>query len=141
MVDKHLEKGGEDVETIVGPSVKVEGDFASEGNIIIEGQVTGKIKTSKLLRVEEGAKVNADVAAESAVVAGEVRGNIKLNSTLELTPTAKIYGDITVKTLIIAAGAIFNGHSLMDETEEKGRGSGKGNKKGDGYEINSLQAV
>lgn len=138
MTDKHLEKGGEDIETIVGPSVKVEGDFASEGNIIIEGQVTGKIKTSKLLRVEEGAKVNADVSADSAIVAGEVRGNMKLLSTLELTPTAKIYGDIATKTLIISAGAIFHGQSLMDDGEEKGRGKGK---KNEGYEAGYSETV
>lgn len=138
MPEKHLEKGGEDVETIVGPSVKVEGDFASEGNIIIEGQVNGKIKTSKLLRVEEGAKVNADVAAESAVVAGEVRGNMKLANTLELTPTAKIIGDVAAKTLIIAAGAIFHGHSIMDEAEEKSRS--KGSKKNEVYAEGSSQA-
>ncbi len=127
MTDKHLEKGGEDIETIVGPSVKVEGDFVSEGNIIIEGQVSGKIKTSKILRVEEGSKVNADVTADSAIVAGEVRGNMKLNGTVELTPTAKVYGDIATKTLIISAGAIFHGQSLMDEGEEKGRGKSKKN--------------
>jgi len=132
MTDKHLEKSGEDIETIVGPSVKVEGDFNSEGNIIIQGQVSGKIKTSKLLRVEEGAKVNADVSADSAIVAGEIRGNMKLSDTLELTPTARVYGDVATKTLIISAGAIFHGQSLMEDGEEKGRG--KGSKKNEGYE-------
>lgn len=130
MSDKHLEKGGEEVETIVGPSVKVEGDFVSEGNVVIEGQVNGTVKTGKNLRVEEGAKINANVAAESALVSGEIRGNLKLNSTLELTPTAKIYGDVETKTLIIAAGAVLHGRCLMDETE-KGR---KAKNKAEGYE-------
>ncbi|KKS12810.1 MAG: hypothetical protein UU69_C0022G0006 [Candidatus Magasanikbacteria bacterium GW2011_GWA2_41_55] len=56
------------METIVGPSVKVEGEFVSEGNIVIEGQVSGTVKTAKHLRVEEGAKINANVGAESALV-------------------------------------------------------------------------
>lgn len=133
MTDKHLEKGGEEVETIVGPSVKVEGDFVSEGNVVIEGQVNGTIKTGKHLRVEEGAKIAAHVAAESALISGEVRGNVKLNSTLELTPTAKIYGDVEVKTLIVAAGAILHGRCLMDENE-KGR---KAKSKAEGYEENA----
>ena len=51
MTDKALDKRGEDIETIVGPSVKVEGDLNSDGNIVIEGQVNGKIKTTKQLRV------------------------------------------------------------------------------------------
>ena len=34
-------------ETIVGPSVKIQGDLNSEGNIRIEGQVTGKVQTTQ----------------------------------------------------------------------------------------------
>jgi cytoskeletal protein CcmA (bactofilin family) len=35
----------DEVETVVGPSVHVEGDFASEGNIIVKGMVSGNVKT------------------------------------------------------------------------------------------------
>jgi len=113
------------VETIVGPSVKVEGEFVSEGNIVIEGQVSGTVKTAKHLRVEEGAKINANVGAESALVSGEVHGNMKINSTLEMTPTAKIYGDVETKTIIVAAGAILHGRCLMDESEKGRKVKGK----------------
>ena len=34
-------------ETIIGATVKVEGDLVSEGDIKIDGLVTGKIKTNK----------------------------------------------------------------------------------------------
>lgn len=105
--------GGDDVETIVGPSVKVEGDFVSQGNIVIEGQVSGSIKTEKNLRVEQGAKIAANVTADSALIAGEVKGNIKALNTLELTPSARVDGDVDVKTLIIAAGAALNGRCVM----------------------------
>ena len=131
MTDKAIERRGEDIETIVGPSVKVEGELNSDGNILIEGQVSGKIKTSKHLRVEEGAKISADVSADSALVAGEMRGNIKLASVLELTPTAHIYGDVTTKTLIMASGAVLHGHCTMDENE---KGRKVVSKKGEGYD-------
>lgn len=121
------------METIVGPSVKVEGEFVSEGNIVIEGQVSGTVKTAKHLRVEEGAKINANVGAESALVSGEVHGNMKIGSTLELTPTAKVYGDVETKTVIVAAGAILHGRCIMDESE-KGR---KVKGKNEGYEENA----
>ena len=114
------------METVVGPSVKVQGDFISQGNIVIEGEVKGSIKTDKHLRVEEGAKIDADVSAESALLAGEVRGNIHILGTAELTPTAKLYGDLEAKTLIVAAGAVLHGRVMMDEKEtEKGRGKSK----------------
>jgi len=37
------------VDTIIGPTVNVEGNFAGEGNIIIEGEVKGSIKTKGFL--------------------------------------------------------------------------------------------
>ena len=113
------------METVVGPSVKVQGDFISQGNIVIEGEVKGSIKTDKQLRVEEGAKIDADVSAEGALLAGEVRGNIHILGTAELTPTAKLYGDLEAKTLIVAAGAVLHGRVIMDEEMEKGRGKSK----------------
>lgn len=136
MSDKKTLPGGDEVETIVGPSVKVEGEFVSEGNIVIEGQVSGTVKTGKHLRVEEGAKINANVGAESALVSGEVHGNMKIGSTLELTPTAKVYGDVETKTVIVAAGAILHGRCIMDENE-KGR---KVKGKNEGYDEAALNS-
>lgn len=101
------------VETLIGPSVKVEGDFAGEGDVVVEGVVAGKLKTKKNLRVGQNAKILASVSAENALVAGSIQGNIKIKEKLELTPTAKIHGDIQTKTLIIAEGASFTGHCKM----------------------------
>lgn len=55
-------------ETVVGPSVKIQGDLNSEGNIRIEGQVTGKVNTSQGVYVNQGAKIAADIIAGNAVV-------------------------------------------------------------------------
>ncbi|MFA6105404.1 MAG: polymer-forming cytoskeletal protein [Patescibacteria group bacterium] len=103
----------DEVETVVGPSVNVEGDFASEGNIIVKGSVAGSVHTSRHLSVEQGAKILANVRAGSAKIAGEVKGNMKVKEVLELTGTAKVLGDIEVKTLIIEAGALICGKVWM----------------------------
>lgn len=102
-----------EVETIVGPSVKVEGDFNSQGNVLIQGIVSGNVRTEKYLQVEEGAKIMASVRADSAKVSGEVQGNIRAKNTLELTPTARVIGDVEAKILIVAPGAILHGKCAM----------------------------
>jgi cytoskeletal protein CcmA (bactofilin family) len=107
----------DEVETVVGPSVNVEGDFASEGNIIVKGTVSGSVSTSRFLLVEEGAKIVANVRAGSAKISGEIRGNIKARESLELTSTAKISGDIEAKILIIEAGALLYGKVVMPGVE------------------------
>jgi len=108
----------DNVETIVGPSVNVEGDFASEGNIIVKGSVAGSVHTSKHLVVEVGARIMANVRAGSAQIAGEVRGNMKIKESLELQSTARIMGDLEAKTLVVEAGALLLGKVSMPGLEE-----------------------
>jgi cytoskeletal protein CcmA (bactofilin family) len=107
----------DEVETVVGPSVQVEGDFASEGNIVVKGTVSGSVKTSKLLSVEQGAKILANVKAQEAVIAGQVKGNVRVAGKIELTETAQILGDITCATLVVAAGALIQGKVTMKGIE------------------------
>lgn len=109
------------VETVVGPSVNVEGDFASEGNIIVKGTVSGSVHTSRHLVVESGAKITANVRAGSAQIAGEVKGNMKVRENLELMSTARVLGDIEVKVLAVEAGALIVGKILMPGLEPEGK--------------------
>ncbi len=111
----------EEVDTVVGPSVNVEGDFASEGNIIVKGSVSGSVHTSRHLLVEPGAKIMANVRAGSAQIAGEVKGNMKIKDSLELASTARVLGDIEVKTLVIEAGALLFGKVAMPGLESEGK--------------------
>jgi cytoskeletal protein CcmA (bactofilin family) len=105
-----------EAETIISASVKVEGDFVSQGNVLIEGEVEGSMKTEKDLRVGEQARICADVSAGSATIAGEVRGNVDVSERLKLEPTAKVYGDIRTADLIVASGAVINGKIEMDNS-------------------------
>lgn len=101
-------------ETVVGPSVKIQGDLNSEGNIKIEGQVSGKVKTSQSVFVVPGAKICADVLAGNAVIGGEVQGNLKISGHLILQSTAKILGDIACQILRVEDGAQFSGKCSMN---------------------------
>lgn len=118
----------DEVETVVGPSVQVEGDFSSEGNIIVKGTVSGSVKTSRLLSVETGAKILANVRAGDAIVAGQVKGNIHVADRVELLETAEVYGDIQCQILVISPGAVLQGKVNMrpdeDERTEKKSKSG-----------------
>lgn len=101
------------VETIIGPSVSVEGNFAGSGDVVIEGQLTGTLKTDKSVRIGERAKVKADVQGNDVFVAGEVRGNVKAAGKLELAASARVIGNIETASLTIAAGAVLHGRCVM----------------------------
>ena len=107
-----------EVETIIGPSVKVEGNFVSDGDIIVEGKVSGTIKTSRNLRVGEQAKVKADVEAANVYNSGEIRGNVKSQEKLDLKSTAKVFGNVETGMLSVESGAVLNGKCQMVKKEE-----------------------
>ena len=102
-------------ETIIGPQIKVKGNFHGQGNVIIEGSVEGDIKTTNFLLVGDKAVINADIEAKDAKISGEIKGNIKISGYLEITSSAKISGNIEVIELSIEKGAFLNGNCLMSK--------------------------
>ncbi len=114
MFKSRASEGGSAGDTIIAAGVKVEGDFTSEGNIVIEGEVVGSLKTTQDLIVGEHARIVADVAAASARISGEVRGNMTVTDKLELAGTSRITGDVHARVLIVESGATLNGRVLMN---------------------------
>lgn len=128
MFKEEPKKGGSQ-DTVVAQGVKVQGDFISHGNIIVEGEVHGTIKIERDLHVGEQALIQANIKAQNAIVAGEIKGNMKISERLELSPTSRVTGDVQAKTISIAPGAILNGkcsmpggpESVMETLPEKKR--------------------
>ncbi len=106
-------------ETVIAQGVKVEGDFASQGDVVIDGEVAGTIRTASALRVGETAAIEANVQAQSAVVAGRIRGNLQVEDRLELLETSRVDGDVSARVLSVAAGAQVNGRVAMGKEAEE----------------------
>src|SRR6056297_3215321 len=98
-----------DAETVIGPSIKVKGNFHGKGNIIIEGSLEGSIKTDSSLLIGEKAIVKADIKAKEAVINGSVNGNINIDKDLSLGKTASVKGDVICAQISISQGAKING--------------------------------
>lgn len=108
-------------ETIIGPSIKVKGNFHGDGNIIIEGMVEGSVKTNSFLLVSSKAKILADIKAKDAKIGGEINGNIRVEGYLEILSTAKIFGDVEAALISIEKGAILNGKCLMTKNKPENK--------------------
>jgi len=96
--------------TVIAGGVRLEGEFKSQGDVQIEGEVVGTLETNATLSVGTDAKVKAGVKAENAVVAGQIIGNVTVARRLELKSTAKIVGEITCATIVVEAGAAIEGN-------------------------------
>lgn len=107
-----------EAETIIGLSVKVKGNFQGKGNIIVDGQLEGSLKTSSNLLIGEKANLNANIEALEASINGTVSGNINIKKYLALGKTAKITGDIICSEISIARGAHINGKLIISSDQE-----------------------
>ncbi len=108
------EAEGREMETIIGPSVKVEGNFNGEGNVTVEGVVQGTLKTNHDLTVGHAAKIKAEVAARNLHLSGEIRGNVKVTERAQLSSSARVVGNIETKLLTVEEGATINGKITMN---------------------------
>lgn len=104
-----------DAETIIGPSIKVKGNFQGKGDIVIEGMIEGSVKTDANLYVGNDAKVIANIESGDTSIHGQINGNIKCNGYLSIGSSAKIFGDIQYKEISIEKGAVINGQLLYND--------------------------
>lgn len=105
-------------ETIVGSSMRIEGELKSAGNVRIDGIVAGKVQTAGDLLVGKEASVDADLVAQNAVIAGVVKGNISVKNSLTILESGKLIGNVSCTTLGIREGAYFSGNCRMQESKQ-----------------------
>ena len=108
----------ENPETIVSAGMRIEGELKSNGNVRIDGIVSGKIHTSQDLLIGPTAQIDADIVASNAVIAGIVKGNLTVKGSLMLLETTKLIGNINCGTLGIREGAYFSGACRMSEPKQ-----------------------
>ncbi|MTI20139.1 polymer-forming cytoskeletal protein [Fulvivirga sp. RKSG066] len=101
---------------IIGKGTKLKGDIETFGNIRIEGNIIGNVKTKSKIALGQSSEIEGNILAQNAEVAGVVKGKIEVTDILILKPTAVINGDIVTNKLIVETGATFNGGCKMSST-------------------------
>ena len=104
---------GKNIETSIGPSVKVEGDFKGEGDLVVEGIVQGSLQTKNNLKIGQNALVEANINANNAFISGKVKGNIIVKGKVEITGTGIVLGNIKAQIISIESGALIKGDLNM----------------------------
>lgn len=98
---------------IIGAGTSIEGDVVSSGDIRIDGNLKGTLKTRGKLVVGPSGSVEGEVSCQNADVSGHVRGKLVVTDLLSLKATAKVGGEITTGKLAIEPGADFSGSCSM----------------------------
>jgi cytoskeletal protein CcmA (bactofilin family) len=96
--------------SLLGASVVCVGRVTADEDVTIRGGFQGSLKLGgRRLRIETGAKVEADIEAGSVFIAGSLAGGIRASGMVALTRDAKMKGDIVAAKVTIQEGAQFRG--------------------------------
>jgi cytoskeletal protein CcmA (bactofilin family) len=92
----------------------ITGDIESNGNIRIDGTLTGTVNAGGKVILGSTGTVEGEIHCINADIEGRVNGLIKAKELLSLKATAVVTGDIHINKLAIEPGARFTGTCKMD---------------------------
>ena len=106
--------------TLLMEGASFQGDLDTEGDIRVDGKVSGKISCRATLIIGCDGTVEGEVNTENMRVAGRFTGNADVAGELRLESTAAIDGDLTVAALDVEDGAKLNGRVYMKQNAVSG---------------------
>lgn len=102
-----------DTASLVDRHSAFDGNFRSQRDLRVEGELKGNVTCEGTLFVSEGAKIAATVDAEHITVAGELNGEIRCRGRLQILPSGKVRATVSTGSLVIQEGAIYEGQLQM----------------------------
>ncbi|MTI31922.1 bactofilin family protein [Xanthovirga aplysinae] len=121
---------------IISKGTVIRGDIETYGNLRVEGELVGNVKSKAKVILGQTARVEGNLYSQYAEVEGEVKGYVEVTETLVLKSSAVINGDIIANKLVVETGAVFNGNCKMGEdknlkssSEESAKEKSKANTK------------
>lgn len=97
----------------VGQGTAIMGDVSTEGDIRIDGKVTGSVISKSKVVVGASGLIEGNVVCQNAYIDGRVNGSVEVSELLILSKTSTVSGDIKIKKLVVEEGAKFNGKCSM----------------------------
>ena len=102
-----------DTASLVDRHSTFDGNFRSQRDLRVEGELKGNVTCEGTLFVSEGATITATVEAEHITVAGELTGEIRCRGRLQILPSGRVRANVSTGSLVIQEGAIYEGQLEM----------------------------
>ena len=98
---------------LIGAGTMIEGDITTNGDIRIDGSLTGSINVKGKLVVGVSGTVEGEIICQNADVSGTIKGKIGVAELLSLKASSKLTGDIITNKIAVEPGATFSGSCSM----------------------------
>jgi cytoskeletal protein CcmA (bactofilin family) len=94
----------------LGLTLLVDGEVRGKEDLVVEGQVLGKINLpeSDLLIAGQG-RVEAEIRARNITIRGEVIGNVEASGLAVIERTGRMKGNLSASVISVEDGAQFKG--------------------------------
>ncbi len=98
---------------LIGAGTIIEGDITTNGDMRIDGSLTGSINVKGKLVVGASGSIEGEIICQNADVSGTIKGKIGVSELLSLKASSKLSGDIITNKIAIEPGATFSGSCSM----------------------------
>lgn len=104
---------------LIGQGTEITGDITCNGDLRIDGNLTGNISSKGKIVVGETGKIKGEISCKNSDISGIIEGKVTVIELLSLKATARINGDISTSKLAIEPGSRFTGYCNMATESEK----------------------
>lgn len=98
---------------LLGVGTEIVGNIISNGDIRIDGSLSGNLKTKGKVVIGETGNISGEIQCKNSDIEGNIEGKIIVSELLTLKATSNLKGDIVAKKLAIEPGAKFTGSCNM----------------------------
>ena len=100
---------------IIGPTLKIKGEVSGEEDLLVQGQVDGKIIVKgQIVTVGKAGKVQADIHAKTIRVEGRVRGDLFGLQEVVIEASGDVEGNLIAPSVRLENGSRFKGSIDME---------------------------
>jgi cytoskeletal protein CcmA (bactofilin family) len=112
--------------SLIGAGTSMKGDITSNGDLRIDGTLTGNINCTAKVIIGANGVVEGDINGQQADILGKVTGTITVKDLLQLKGGSVVNGNLKSAKLQIEPTASFNGECHM-HTVVNSSNNGKAN--------------
>lgn len=98
---------------IISEGTTIKGDIIANGDIRIDGELSGNISAKGKLVVGPKGEIEGEIVCNNVEVSGFIKGKVTANELLNMKSTSKIEGDIIAGKLSVEPGSLFTGTCAM----------------------------
>lgn len=102
-------------DSVIGPSITINGDISGDEDLTIHGQVEGGINfRENSVSIGRQGRVVADIVAKNIIVEGKLKGDLRGSEQVTVASTGQVSGDIHSPRVVLNDGCQFKGAIDME---------------------------